>query len=130
MGLVSPGLTGGLLGGVAADINRACPDRITVQRGVRTVGTMGGTAYDFTTPTIIATNTPANIQEASPRETQEFARRGLSISHRIFTATDTTAALGDRIPDPNDAARFYTVVFVTDMGGMHAAFKIFANLVV
>jgi hypothetical protein len=116
--------------GAAAEMEQACPDRITLQRPVITVGAMGGTSYDFSSPTIVARDVPANIQNVSPRESEGFSRRGITVSNKIFVPQGLDAKLGDRIPNPNVTGQYFVVTFISDMGGQHQAFKIYVNLVV
>ncbi len=119
----------GMLAETAFEMAPALPDLLTFTRAAQGVGAAGGTAYDWANATTIASNVPGNIQNVSPRESAELARRGLTVSNKIFGATDVAVLLGDRVADPNVSGRYYVVTFISDMAGMHSAFKIYVNLV-
>ena len=116
-----------------AEMVEACPDLITCLRAAVTVDSMGGPVYDFTVaPTVVASDVPANVQTVTPRESENFLRRGIAVSHKIFCPTGIATRIGDRITDTSVSSspqRYYLVTWLADMGGQHAAFKIFCNVV-
>lgn len=128
MAMLAPELTG-LLAQAAPEMLQACPDLITVLRAAETVGSAGGATFDWNNPTTIAANVPANIQNVGPSERDTFHRRGIFVSNKIFVPTGIATMLGDRIQNPDNAAQYFVVTFISDMGGEHVAFKIYVNLV-
>ena len=126
--MLDSGLSG-LLDQAGNVLASACPDIATVQRATITIDDMGGTSQSWASPTIVCQDVPANFQVANVKEREDFARRGVLISHRIYLYTDRDVQLGDRIPHPTMAGLYYSIIYMADMGGAHLAMKIYANLV-
>lgn len=104
---------------------------LNIERGVRRQSAIGGTKYDFSSPTLVAEDVLFSIQSASPTTIQQWAQRGVSVSHKAYTETNLVgvAQQGDRIPDTRfTPTRYYDVAFVEDMGGQARAFAVFCNL--
>ncbi len=129
MGLLSNNIAGDLIAGASEDMLQGCPDICTFKRAIKTQGAIGGTNYNWTNPTIIASNVPCNIQNVKPNEIQSFARRGIKVSNKIFVPTGVATELGDRVENPSQAGQYFVVTFISDMGGEHEAFQVYVNLI-
>ena len=131
MGLLSNTLDGALSSGPDLDMAEGCPDTITILRAGESQGSLGGTVYNWatTSTTTVASNIAANIQTVSAREVQLFARRGIRVTNKVYIPGGAATRLGDRIQNPNNAAQYFVVVFIADMGGEHLAFEVFVNLI-
>lgn len=107
----------------------ACPDTVSIVRAAKSSDGMGGAVYNWTAgQTTVVSSLACNIQNASPREMETFARRGIEVSHKVFVPSGVSTRLGDRILDPN-TSQYLVVTFISDMGGEHEVYKIYANLV-
>ena len=133
MGLISNSFDATLVSGAGTDMLEALPDTVTVYRPIKTQGAMGGTNYNVGTgstgATIVASGIAVNIQNIKPKEIQTFARRGIKVTNRIFFASNIGTQLGDFMPNPNNPAQTFVIVFLSDMGGEHSAFQAYADLI-
>lgn len=130
MGLLANDLTD-ILASSGSEMSPALFDTVTITRANKTQDAMGGTVYDFGTSnaTTIVSGLAANLQNVSPREITDFARRGIKVSNKIFVSTEVATILGDRCTMGTDPSTYYVVTFISDMAGAGQAFKIYVDLV-
>lgn len=128
MGLLSNSLAGNLVAGPGNDMKEGCPDLCTFLRAVVTQGSLGGTTYDWTTPTVVAANVPCNIQNVSPHMVNTFASRGIQVSNKIFIPQGVATLLGDRVQNPSDSTQYFVVTFISDMAGEHLSYQVYVDL--
>ncbi len=98
---------------------------LSIERAATTQGGIGGTNYDWDNADIVVYQFLGSIQTAKPQFIEDWARRGVQITSKIYTKTDVSAArLGDRIQDPRygdeygAGAVYYIVKYVEDLAGM------------
>jgi hypothetical protein len=96
-------------------------------------GAIGGTKYDWTTTTTVASGLVCAIQNASPTDIDLFSRRGATISTVVYYQDNTISPqIDDRVVDarytPN---KYYNIVAPqNDMGGTGEWFKLYCVEVV
>jgi hypothetical protein len=94
---------------------------------------LGGTPKTFATATVICSQIKCSIQSASPTEIENWGKRGVMVTHKVYTndATVINAKQGDRVKD----ARYNPVRYLTimappeDMGARGQVWGLFCNYV-
>jgi len=121
MGLTDNMRGGGLLAnaGVAGSLLTRGTHNGSFERSTITQDASGGTIRAWAA---IYTG-KVNRQSATPQEVDQFSRRGVDISHKIYMASDPGVALGDRW---NEGGSLFQVQGpAKDMGDRGQAFCVF-----
>jgi hypothetical protein len=90
-----------------------------IERPTTTADAMGGQSKSFA---VTYNDVGGMLQPASGRTIEEFARRSMQISHRIYTATEVACRAGDRAII--DSVK-YEVVWHEDQAGKGRVYAIY-----
>lgn len=105
------------------------PQTIGIERATPSNDTMGGEKRPTWTMLDGLTGIAASIQQQFGGVVDLFARRGVKITHSIFTRTDVSATqIGDRVTDQD--ANQYTVRLPVDMAGRGKVWELFVEQLV
>lgn len=104
-----------------------------IQRPRESQGRIGGTKYDYSNPTIVASQVLFSIQSMKPHEVEMWGKRGTIVSHKGYTVDSLAAASnqGDRIVDTRFTPPRYYIVEAPpeDMAGRGLMWGFFLRFV-
>ena len=110
-------------------ISAIAKQTITIASCVVTLGNAGGEESRAYTTRAGLGGIPASIQNQRGETVNIFSRRGIKISHAIYSDVDISASLvGDRVTDQD--GRVYIVRYVSDMAGRNRGWALYVDEIV